>query len=148
MKTEGSTRTPAWLSNDSRSGPGRMVTVPPVGVGVFLKIIDNCWRSLVGSPWTSMNWAVCVTGSNTMMKSCGSCSDIVAFSPAGSSSASSVTSSVNEAKDSLSRSTPELQNTCLKYSHKGNEFGSCAAMCLIRGLTVKATSTCSSTEAS
>ncbi len=95
-----------------------------------------------------MNCAACVTGSNTMMKSEGNCSDIVAFSPAGSSSVSSVTSSVSDAKDSLLRSTPELQNTCLKYSQTGSEFGSCAAMRLIRGLTVKATSTCSSTEAS
>ena len=28
MNTVGSTRTPAWLSSDSRSGPGRMVVVP------------------------------------------------------------------------------------------------------------------------
>src|SRR5437588_7880032 len=95
-----------------------------------------------------MNCAECVTGSNTMIKSGGSCSDIVAFSPAGSSSVSSVTSSVSEANDSLLRSTPELQNTCLKYSQTGSELGSCAAMRRIRGLTVNATSTCSSTDAS
>src|SRR6266567_4476700 len=95
-----------------------------------------------------MNWAECVTGSNTMMNCGGSCSDSTAFSPAGSSSASSVTSSVNDSKDSLLRSTPELQNTCLKYSQSGSVFGSCAAMRRIRGLTVNATSTCSSTDAS
>src|ERR1700689_4157325 len=95
-----------------------------------------------------MNCAACVTGSNTMTNCGGSCNDIVAFSPAGNSSASSVTSSVSDAKDSLSRSTPELQNTCLKYSQTGSVLGSCAAMRLMRGLTVKATSTCSSTEAS
>jgi len=83
-----------------------------------------------------------------MMNSLGNCSDSTAFSPAGSSSVSSVTSSVSDAKDSLLRSTPELQNTCLKYSHTGSVFGSCAAIRLTRGLTVKATSTCSSTEAS
>src|ERR1700738_2903228 len=95
-----------------------------------------------------MNWAECVTGSNTMTNCGGSCSDNTAFSPAGSSSASSVTSSVSDSNDSLLRSTPQLQNTCLKYSHSGSVFGSCAAMRLTRGLTVKATSTCSSTEAS
>ena len=95
-----------------------------------------------------MNCAACVTGSNTMMKSAGNCSDIVAFSPAGSSSVSSVTSLVSDANDSLSKSTPELQNTCLKYSQTGSVLGSCAAMRRTRGLTVKATSTCSSTEAS
>src|SRR5438046_622432 len=51
-----------------------------------------------------MNCAACVTGSNTMMKSEGNFSDITAFSPAGSSSVSSVTSSVSCAKDSLLRS--------------------------------------------
>src|SRR3979409_2152804 len=95
-----------------------------------------------------MNWAVCVTGSNTMMNSPGNCSDSTAFSPAGSSSASSVTSSVNDANDSLLKSTPELQKICLKYSQIGSVLGSCAAMRLTRGLTVKATSTCSSTGAS
>ena len=95
-----------------------------------------------------MNCAACVTGSNTMMNSVGNCSDIIAFSPAGSSSASSVTSSVSVANDSSSKSTPELQNTCLKYSQSGSVLGSCAAMRRTRGLTVKATSTCSSTEAS
>src|ERR1700680_1317495 len=95
-----------------------------------------------------MNWAACVTGSNTMMNSPGNCNDITALSCGGSSSVSSVTSSVSDANDSLLRSTPELQNTCLKYSQTGSVLGSCAAMRLIRGLTVKATSTCSSTEAS
>ena len=95
-----------------------------------------------------MNCAACVTGSNTMMKSDGNCSDIVAFSPAGSSSASSTTSLESAANDSSSKSTPELQNTCLKYSQSGSVLGSCAAMRRTRGLTVKATSTCSSTEAS
>jgi len=95
-----------------------------------------------------MNCAVCVTGSNTMMKFGGNWSDMVAFSPAGNSSVSSVTSSVSDANDSLLRSTPELQNTCLKYSQTGNVFGSWAAMRRIRGLTVNATSTCSSTDAS
>src|ERR1700687_2297898 len=95
-----------------------------------------------------MNCAACVTGSNTMMNSLGNCSDSTAFSPAGSSSASRVTSSVSDANDSLLRSTPELQKTCLKYSQTGSVLGSCAAMRLTRGLTVKATSTCSSTEAS
>src|SRR5437868_11164889 len=95
-----------------------------------------------------MNCAACVTGSNTMMKSEGNFSDITALSPAGSSSVSSVTSSVSDAKDSLLRSTPELQKTCLKYSQTGSVFGSCAAMRLVRGLTVNATSTCSSTDAS
>ena len=95
-----------------------------------------------------MNCAACVTGSNTMMNCGGNCSDIIAFSPAGSSSASSVTSSVSDANDSSSKSTPELQNICLKYSQSGSEFGSCAAIRRTRGLTVKATSTCSSTEAS
>src|SRR3984885_12295322 len=124
------------------------MVIDPVGGCDLLKTSESCWRSLVGSPCTSMNCAECVTGSNTMTNCGGSCSDRIAFSPAGSSSASSVTSSLSDAKDSLSKSTPELQNTCLKYSHSGSEFGSCAAIRLTRGLTVKATSTCSSTEAS
>ena len=95
-----------------------------------------------------MNCAACVTGSNTMMNCGGNCSDSTAFSPAGSSSASSTTSSDSDANDSLLRSTPELQNTCLKYSQIGSVLGSCAAIRRTRGLTVKATSTCSSTEAS
>ena len=95
-----------------------------------------------------MNCAECVTGSNTMMNCAGSCSDSTAFSPAGSSSASSTTSSVSDANDSLLKSTPELQKICLKYSQIGSVLGSCAAMRRTRGLTVKATSTCSSTEAS
>ncbi len=95
-----------------------------------------------------MNCAECVTGSNTMMNCGGSCSDSCAFSPAGNSSASSVTSSVSDSNVSRSRSTPELQNTCLKYSHSGSVLGSWAAIRRTRGLTVKATSTCSSTEAS
>ena len=95
-----------------------------------------------------MNVAACVTGSNTMMNCAGSCSDSTAFSPAGNSSASSVTSSVNAVNDSLLKSTPELQKICLKYSQIGNVLGSCAAIRRTRGLTVKATSTCSSTEAS
>src|SRR5216683_2277879 len=95
-----------------------------------------------------MNWAEWVTGSNTMMNSFGSCSDSTAFSPAGSSSASSTTSLESDANDSSSKSTPELQKICLKYSQIGSVFGSCAAIRRTRGLTVKATSTCSSTEAS
>src|SRR3954451_10296927 len=95
-----------------------------------------------------MNCAECVTGSNTMMNCGGNCRDITAFSPAGSSSASSVTSSVSAPNDSMFKSTPELQNTCLKYSQSGSVAGSCAAIRLTFGLTVKATSTCSSTEAS
>ena len=83
-----------------------------------------------------------------MMNCGGSCSDITAFSPAGNSSASSTTSLDSAANDSSLKSTPELQNTCLKYSQSGSVFGSCAAMRRTRGLTVKATSTCSSTEAS
>src|ERR1700730_10566916 len=112
MNTDGSTRTPAWLSSDSRNGPGRMVTVP-VGGCSLLYISDSCWRSLVGSPCTSMNCAAWVTGSNTMMNCAGNCSDNTAFSCAGSSSASSTTCSDSSAKDSLLKSTPELQNTCL-----------------------------------
>ena len=65
---------------------------------------DSCWRSLVGSPCTSMKCAECVTGSNTMMNCVGNCSDSTAFSPAGSSSASSTTSSVSGANDSSLRS--------------------------------------------
>ncbi len=61
-----------------------------------------------------MNWAECVTGSNTMINCGGSCSDNTAFSPAGSSSASSTTSSESDANASLLKSTPELQKTCLK----------------------------------
>src|ERR1700678_3138896 len=95
-----------------------------------------------------MNFAAWVTGSKTMMNCGGSCSDRTVFSCGGSSSASSVTSSVSEAKLSLLRSTPELQNTCLKYSQSGSESGSCAAIRRTPALTVKATSTCSSTEAS
>ncbi|MGY4432058.1 hypothetical protein ACVWWO_004535 [Bradyrhizobium sp. F1.13.1] len=76
-----------------------------------------------------------------MMKSFGSCSDMVAFSPAGSSIVSSVTSLASVANDSLLKSTPELQNTCLKYSHTGSVSGSCAAMRRTRELTVKETST-------
>src|SRR5712691_11252720 len=95
-----------------------------------------------------MNCAACVTGSNTITNCGGNCSDNTAFSRAGSSSASSTTSSVSAANDSLLKSTPELQKTCLKYSQIGSVWGSCAAICRTRGLTVKATSTCSSTEAS
>src|ERR1700760_5141058 len=120
----------------------------PVGGCDLLKISDSCWRSLVGSPCTSMNCAECVTGSNTMMNCGGSCSDSTALSPAGNSSASNVTSSVSDSNSSSFRSTPELQKTCLKYSQSGSPLGSCAAIRLIWGLTVKATSTCSSTEAS
>src|ERR1700732_5092657 len=95
-----------------------------------------------------MNCAACVTGSNTMMNCAGNCSDNTAFSCGGSSIASNTTSLDSDANDSLSRSTPELQKICLKYSQSGSALGSCAAIRLTRGLTVKATSTCSSTEAS
>ena len=67
-----------------------------------------------------MNCAECVTGSNTMMNCVGNCSDITAFSPAGNSSASSVTSSESWSKDSLLKSMPELQKICLKYSQIGS----------------------------
>ena len=60
-----------------------------------------------------MNCAECVTGSNTMMNCGGNCSDNTAFSPAGNSSASSMTSFDSAANDSSLKSTPELQNTCL-----------------------------------
>ncbi|MGY3454586.1 hypothetical protein ACVWW5_000036 [Bradyrhizobium sp. LM3.4] len=83
----------------------------------------------------------CVTGSKMMMKSFGSCSDMVAFSPDESSIVSKVTSLASVANDSLLKSTPELQNTCLKYSHTGSVSGSCAAMRRTREFTVKETST-------
>ena len=67
-----------------------------------------------------MNCAECVTGSNTMMNCAGNCSDSTAFSPAGNSSASSTTSSDSCSNDSLLKSTPELQKTCLKYSQIGS----------------------------
>ena len=95
-----------------------------------------------------MKREACVTGSNTMMNCGGNCSDSSTFSCAGNSRASSITSWVSVANASLSKSTPELQKTCLKYSQIGSEFGSCAAMRRSLGLTVKATSTCSSTEGS
>ena len=62
--------------------------------------------------------------------------------------ASSDTSSISRAIDSSFRSIPELQNICRLYSQIGSVLGSCAAMRLTRGLTVKATSTRSSTDAS
>ena len=60
-------------------------------------VIDLPWGfaglySLVSSPLTSRNWAVCVTGSNTINIPCGSCSDRIARSPGGRSTASRVTS--------------------------------------------------------
>ena len=57
-----------------------------------------------------------------MMNCAGNCSDSTAFSPGGSSSASSTTSSVRAVNDSLLKSTPELQKTCLKYSQIGSEL--------------------------
>src|SRR6266849_1729912 len=95
-----------------------------------------------------MNCSAYVTGAYTMMNCSGNCSDNTACSCGGNSSASSTTSLDSDANDSLLRSTPELQNICLKYSQSGSALGSCAAIRLTRGLTVKATSTCSSTEAS
>ena len=61
--------------------------------GSLSKISDSACRSFVGSPFTSMNCAVCVTGSKTMMNFAGSCSEMIAFSPAGSSSDSSTIAS-------------------------------------------------------
>ena len=54
-----------------RSGPGR-ISVVRVGEWPLLKITARVWRSSVGSPFTSMKWAECVTGSNTITKSAGS----------------------------------------------------------------------------
>ena len=62
--------------------------------------------------------------------------------------ASSETSSISRVIDSSLRSIPELQNIWRLYSQIGSVLGSCAAMRLTRGLTVKATSTRSSTDAS
>ena len=77
----GSTRASVRFSNDSRSGPG-CISVVPVGARALLKTIARLWRSRVCSPFTSMKWAACVTGSNTITNSAGSCSDICAFSDA------------------------------------------------------------------
>ena len=77
------------FSTDSRSGPGRISSVACCACSVSKMSVSAC-RSFVGSPFTSMNCAVCVIGSKTMMNFSGSCSEMIAFSPAGSSSDSSV----------------------------------------------------------
>ena len=132
IHTDGSVRTSVRLSNDSRSGPGRS-SVVPVGACILLKIIARLCRSRVGSPLTSMKCAACVTGSNTMMNSAGSCSDIEAFSPGANSMASSVISSISSSRPVSGRSTPEPQKICRKYSTIGSRCGSCAAMRRTRG---------------
>ena len=95
----GSTRRSVRFSSASRSGPGRISTVP-VGALTSLNTIDSVWRSLVGSPLTSMNCVPCVTGSNAMTKSSGSCTDNTARSPGGSS----IESMVKSAKALVQRS--------------------------------------------
>ena len=72
------------FSSDSRNGPGCISTVP-TGAFTLLKTIDSVCRSRVGSPLTSMNCVPWVTGSNTMTKSFGNCTDSTAFSPGGNS---------------------------------------------------------------
>ena len=62
----------------SRNGPGRISTVPFCAKTLLKTTVRFC-RSRVGSPFTSMNCVVCVTGSNTMQNSDGSCTDISAF---------------------------------------------------------------------
>ena len=98
------------FSSDSRSGPGCISTVP-TGAFTLLKTMDSVCRSRVGSPLTSMNCVPWVTGSNTMTKSFGNCTDSTAFSPGGNS----IESMVNSARLSPNvsgRSTPELQKIC------------------------------------
>ena len=95
-----------------------------------------------------MKCAECVTGSNTMMNWCGSCSDRTAFSPGGNSSASSVTSSVSGAKAILVEVDARTPEYLLEIFPDRQRIGIMGADSPIRGLTVKATSTCSSTDAS
>src|SRR4029453_4084667 len=111
------------------------------------KASDCCSR--VGSPFTSMNCDMWATGSNTIKNASGRCSESSTFSPGGSSTECSVISLMSSAKASSSgKSTPELQNNCLKYSIHGSACGSCAAIFRTRGLTVKVTSTISSSVGS
>ncbi|MCY1310964.1 hypothetical protein D9M70_612080 [compost metagenome] len=92
IQTEGRVRTSVWFSTWMRSGPGCMVNASSCR-WPRSKTSDSVRRSLVGSPLTSMNCAAWVTGSKTMMNSAGICSEMTAFSPGGSSSASIMKSS-------------------------------------------------------
>jgi hypothetical protein len=135
------------FSSVKRNGPG-CISIVVVGCCSLLNTIDSDCRSRVGSPFTSMNCAVCVTGSTTITNSAGSVNDSNAFSPGGSSISSSVISSTIRSKASSGRSMPELQNIWRQYSEGGSRFGSCAAIERTRELTVNVTSTISSSVGS
>ena len=107
-KMVGSTRASVWFSIEIRSGPGRISMVGYCGMSRS-KMIDRDWRSRIGSPFTSRNCAVWVTGSKMIRNSAGSCSDTIALSPAGRSSDSIVTASNTSSKSSgISRPRPEI----------------------------------------
>ena len=84
----------------------------PDGACTLLKTIAMSWRSRVGSPFTSMNWVACVTGSNTITNCAGSCTERMHFSPAGSSTESMTISRMISSNRASGRSMPELQKTC------------------------------------
>ena len=84
IHTEGSARTSVRFSTASRKGPGPHFGGLGRAPAPCCRSSESVCRSLVGSPFTSMKCAAWVTGSNTMRKRSGICSDICAFSPAGS----------------------------------------------------------------
>ena len=148
IQTPGSTRASVWFSSVSRSGPGRSSTV--LGRRVHVVVDQRQVLPLaVGSPLTSMNCAACVTGSNTMTNSAGSCSDRIAFSPGGSSTASRVISfdHVRRGHPRAGR-RPSPRRSGGDIPRSAARRGSCAAIRRTRGLTVKVTSTISSSVGS
>ncbi len=80
-----------------------------VGERTLLKTMEMSRRSPVGSPLTSRNRALWVTGSKTIMNSDGSCSDNTALSPAGNSTESIVIFSMRSSNPSSGKSIPVLQ---------------------------------------
>ena len=144
IHTEGSTRRSVRLSSDSRSGPGRISGCRSAS-WTLLNTIEMSGARVVGSPWTSMNWAAVGHRLEDDDESAGSCSDRTAFSPGGNST-ESIVIFLDDLLEAVFRQvdarTPE--DLAVIFPRSAGSCGSCAAIRRTRGLTVNVTSTISS----